>query len=128
MKRIIQALTSPSPRTRWCLLALLLVALVFISSGNGLRNGFTYDDVYIVQKNGIVHSLAHWWRLFKYTYWPRAYGSDGYRPITMLAFTTEWVIGHGAAWVFHATNLLLYAAISIAVFWLASALMPLWAA
>lgn len=128
MKRLVHALTNPSPRARWCLLALLLVALVFISSGNGLRNGFTYDDVYIVQKNGIVHSLAHWWRLFKYTYWPRFYGGDGYRPITMLAFTTEWVIGHGAAWVFHATNLLLYAAISIAVFWLASALMPLWAA
>lgn len=128
MKRLIRALTNLSPRTRWCLLALLLLVLVGVSSGNGLRNGFTYDDVYIVQRNGIVHSLAHWWRLFRDTYWPAAFGGDGYRPVTMLGFTTEWVIGHGSPWVFHATNVLLYGAITVAAFWLAAAVLPLWAA
>jgi protein O-mannosyl-transferase len=128
MIRAFRALTNPSSRTRWWLLALLLVALVAASSANGLRNGFTYDDVYIVQKNGIVHTLDHWWRLFKFSYWPRLYGSDGYRPITMLSFAVEWVVGHGAPWVFHATNVVLYAATTVAVFWVASMLLPLWAA
>ena len=74
-----------SPRARWWLLAAALLILVVVSSGGGLRNGFTYDDVYIIQLNGIVHSLHEWWRLFTYSYWPRLYGSDGYRPLTMLA-------------------------------------------
>ena len=128
MMRAIRTLANPSARTRWWLLALAIVALVVASSGTGLKNGFTYDDVYIVQKNGIVHTLDHWWRLFKYSYWPRVYGSDGYRPVTMLCFAIEWVIGHGAAWVFHAANILLYAATAVAVFWVASMLLPLWAA
>jgi hypothetical protein len=113
-----------SPRARWWLLAAALLILVVVSSGGGLRNGFTYDDVYIIQLNGIVHSLHEWWRLFTYSYWPRLYGSDGYRPLTMLAFAIQWVTGGGAPWVFHATNIALYGAITIAVFRLASALLP----
>lgn len=128
MRRTLQALTDMSPRTRWWLLALTLVALTVASSGNGIHNGFTYDDVYIIQKNGIVHTLDHWWRLFRFSYWPRLYGSDGYRPVTMLSFAIEWVAGHGAAWVFHATNIVLYAATTVAVFWIACSLLPLWAA
>lgn len=113
------------------MLAALLLLLVLISSGSGIRNGFTYDDVYIIEKNGIVHTLHGWWRLFKLSYWPRLYGSDGYRPMTMLLFATQWVVGHGAVWVFHATNIVLYGAITIAVFWLGCAFLPVrgaWAA
>lgn len=124
MTRLIRALTNPSPRTRWCLLALLLLILVALSSGSGWRNGYTYDDAYIIERNGVVHTLHHWWRLFTFSYWPSYYGGDGYRPLTMLLFASEWVIGHGAPWVFHVTNIVLYGAVTIAVFWLASALLP----
>jgi hypothetical protein len=128
MSRFITVLRNPSPRARWWLLAALLIALVLVSSGAGIRNGFTYDDVYIVQKNGTLHALHDWWRLFERSYWPRLYGSDGYRPLTMLGFAVEWSLGNGAPWIFHATNVVLYAAITVAVFWLASALLPLTAA
>jgi hypothetical protein len=128
MNVVRQAVLDSSPRTRWWLLAAALVALVVASSGNGIYNGFAYDDVYVIQQNGTVHSLHHWWKLFARSYWPRLYGSDGYRPITMLAFTTEWVLGNGAAWVYHLTNVLLYAAITLEVFWLATMLLPLGAA
>ena len=124
----IRALAIPTPRTRWWLLAAVLLALVAISSGVGIRNGFTYDDVYVIQQNGIVHSLHEWWRLFARSYWPRTYGGDGYRPITMLAFAIEWVVGGGSPAIFHATNVVLYGAVTLAVFWLASALLPLSAA
>lgn len=114
-----------SPRARWWLLAIVLLSLVVLSSGIGVRNGFTYDDVYIVQRNGALHTLHAWWRIFARPYWPLAYGSDGYRPLTILAFTIEWAIGGGAAWVFHAVNIALYGAITIAVFWIAEMLLPL---
>ena len=128
MNRIVRALAIPTPRTRWWLLAAVLLVLVAISSGVGIRNGFTYDDVYVIQQNGIVHSLHEWWRLFARSYWPRTYGGDGYRPITMLAFAIEWVVGGGSPAIFHATNVILYGAVTLAVFWLASALLPLSAA
>lgn len=128
MRRLAAALANPSPRTRWWLLAALLLVLVCVSSGIGIRNGFTYDDVYIVQKNGTVHTLQGWWQVFVRPYWPKAYGSDGYRPLTMLAFIVEWAIGGGSAWVFHAMNIALYGAITLTVFWIAGMVLPLTAA
>jgi hypothetical protein len=101
-----------------------LLLLVGLSSGIGIHNGFTYDDVEVIKRNNEVHSLHHWWTYFARSYWPRVYGGDGYRPVTMLAFATQWVLGGGAAWVFHATNIALYAAVTIAVFWFASLLFP----
>jgi len=128
MKRVVAALANPSQRTRWWLLAAALLFVVVFSSGIGIRNGFTYDDVYVIQKNGSVHTLEAWWRVFARPYWPRAYGSDGYRPLTILAFTTEWVTGGGSPLVFHVMNIALYGAITVAVFWIATMLLPLTAA
>jgi hypothetical protein len=79
----------------------------------------------VIRGNRLVHSLKGWWRLFGQSYWPKEWGADGYRPVTMLAFAVEWTIGNGASWVFHAANILLYCAITVAVFWLASALLPI---
>jgi hypothetical protein len=124
MSRIVATWRSLSPRARWLLLAAGLLLLVGVSSGVGIHNGFTYDDVEVIRNNGEVHTLHRWWTLFAHSYWPRAYGGDGYRPLTMLAFATQWVIGGGAAWVFHATNIALYGAVTIAVFWLVSLVLP----
>ena len=128
MSRMTAVWSGLTPRTRWSLLVASLLLLVAFSSGVGIHNGFTYDDVEVIQRNGEIHTLHHWWTLFAHSYWPRAYGGDGYRPLTMLAFATQWVIGGGAAWVFHATNIALYGAVTIAVFWLASLLLPTGAA
>lgn len=128
MKRLVSALVVSSPRTRWWLLAGALLFIVLVSSGIGIRNAFTYDDVYIIEKNAAVHTLQRWWELFGRPYWPRSYGSDGYRPLTMLAFATQWVIGGGSPWIFHAINIALYGAITVAVFWIATMLLPLTAA
>jgi len=128
MKQLVAAYQQMSPRTRWWLLAAALLVLVFVSSGIGIRNDFTYDDVYIIQKNGSVHTLQSWWHVFARSYWPRAGGSDGYRPLTILAFTIEWVVGRGSPWIFHAMNIVLYGAVTVAVFWLAAMLLPLGAA
>ena len=128
MSRVTAVWTNLSPRTRWSVLALSLLLLVGLSSGIGIHNGFTYDDVEVIKRNGEIHTLHRWWTLFAHSYWPRAYGGDGYRPLTMIAFATQWVIGGGEAWVFHATNIALYGAVTVAVFWLASMILPVGAA
>jgi hypothetical protein len=120
----MDALAKASVRTRWWLLAVALLMLVVLSSGIGIRNGFTYDDVYVIQQNGAIHTLHNWWQIFARPYWPKVYGSDGYRPLTMLAFAAEWVMAGGSAWMFHAVNIALYGAITVAIFWIAGMLLP----
>ena len=121
----VRALRLPhSDRARWWLLAGALVLLALASSAVGIRNGFVYDDVYVVQKNDALHSLHRWWTLFAQSYWPKSWGGDGYRPVTMLLFAIEWAVGRGAPWVFHAVNVALYCATTVAMFWVASALLP----
>jgi protein O-mannosyl-transferase len=114
--------------TRWRLPEIAIALLALASSGIGILNRFAYDDRYVVQQNALVHSLHAWWRGFAMSYWGQEWGGDGYRPITILAFRIEWAIGHGAPQAFHAANILLYIAASVLVFWLARAMLPLWAA
>ena len=113
----------------WWLAAVSSIAvLALLASGIGVTNQFTYDDKYIIQGNAALHSLGNVWGAFRSSYWPKAWGGDGYRPFTMAAFTLEWAIGGGAPWVFHVVNVALYAATSVALFALAQLILPLWAA
>ena len=111
---------------RWPAAAIALLALA--SSATSIVNQFTYDDRYIIELNPVMRSLAHWWRLFASSYWPRQSGGDGYRPLTMLLFNIQYVVGGGRPIVFHAVNILLYAAIAVLVLLLARRLLPFWAA
>lgn len=114
---------------RWRRLAGPSVALfAILSSVVGIVNQYTYDDRYIIQLEPSTHTLHRWWQVFASSYWPKNAGGDGYRPITILAFKIQWVIGHGSPAVFHAVNILLYAAVSVLVFVLARRLLPFWAA
>lgn len=108
---------------RWLLpasVAILALAACITSIGHD----FTYDDRYVILLNDRVHSLRHFWRYFAQSYWPPKYGGDGYRPMLILTFAVEWVIGNGAAWVFHLTNILLTIATALAVYWMALAMLP----
>jgi hypothetical protein len=108
--------------------AAAIVALAVVSSWNGVFNDFTYDDRFIVSGNDALHTLKSWWRFFGMPYWPATWGGDGYRPMTILAFSVEWAAGHGKPWLFHAVNIVLSAAVSVAVFLLAECFLPLSAA
>jgi hypothetical protein len=105
------------------------VALLAIaSSAIGVLNGFTYDDVYVVEQNPLMKYLHGWWRVFHLSYWPKSAGGDGYRPLTILAFRVEAMLGHLNPMVFHAVNIALYALAAWLVFLVARRLLPLWAA
>ncbi len=111
---------------RWRTTAIALLALA--SSAVGLINGFTYDDRYVVELNPATHDLHRWWTAFASSYWPRDFGGDGYRPITILAYKIESVIGGGIPLVFHAVNVALYILSALLVYALAKRLLPGWAA
>lgn len=109
--------------------ALLAVAvLAVMASLSGIQNGFALDDVHIIVENNRVHALSEVWRMFGQTYWPPDEGASLYRPLTIIAFTIQWALGHGSAFPFHLTNILLYALVAVALFRLALLLVPLPAA
>jgi protein O-mannosyl-transferase len=111
---------------RWAPFSVVLLAIA--SSAVGVVNWFTYDDKYIVELNPIMRDFSHFWRVFASSYWPKDWGGDGYRPLTLLAFQIETKLGHGIPLPFHITNILLYAAVSFLVYRLARRMMPEWAA
>ncbi len=111
-------------RRTWWMLAGSIALLAFAASATGLPNQFAYDDVYVIQKDARIHTLVHWWHLFADSYWSKTWGSDGYRPLTILGFAVQWAIGHGSPLVFHVVNVVLYMAMCVAVFWLLTGVLP----
>lgn len=105
-----------------------VIGLAVAASVTSVTNGFAFDDVHIILSNDRVHSLARWWELFAGSYWPPEKGGDLYRPVTMLAFATQWALGGGSPLVFHLGSILLYALVCAAFLWVAVALLPLGAA
>jgi len=112
------------PRSRWWWLAGGIAALALAASFNGVWNDFTYDDLFIVRGNEVVHDAKRAWTLFVLPYWPIRLGGDGYRPLTLFALALQWAVAPGSAMLFHAVTVALYVLTSVAVFRLASLLLP----
>ncbi|MEP6618207.1 MAG: hypothetical protein ABJE47_02785 [bacterium] len=108
---------------RW-LPALSVALLAFAATITSLGSDFTYDDRGVIFENGRVHALRNMAHQLVETYWPANLGGDGYRPVVLWMFTLQWVAGHGSPMLFHAINVLLAVATSLAVFYCAAALMP----
>jgi hypothetical protein len=115
----------PLPDPRFGLLAVVIAVLALAASATSLRNGFTYDDRWIIAENGRAHALRPLWQFFGETYWPMKSGAALYRPLAIVAYSVQWVIGDGAPFVFHLVNVLLAAACAVAAFWVATLLVPL---
>lgn len=121
---------APAPRAapladpRWGVLALAVALLALAASATSLRNGFTYDDRWIIVENGRVHELRALWRYFEESYWPMKNGAGLYRPLVIFAYTLQWLIGAGSPLVFHLVNVTLAAACAVAVFWTLGFLVP----
>jgi tetratricopeptide (TPR) repeat protein len=97
---------------------------------NGLRNGFTFDDVGIAAENRRIRSIAGLGEVFTTDWWngkhPR---SLLYRPLTMASFAIDYAgarrgetgppparLPASAAFAFHLQNLLWHGAASAALF------------
>jgi hypothetical protein len=102
--------------------ALTVALLAFVVTASALRNGFALDDVHIIADNARVHTLDSFWRLFAETYWPAEQGASLYRPLTMLAFAVQWVIGNGSPLIFHLVSSILFVASCVTFYLLADEL------
>ena len=88
-----------------------LQAIVLVTAGVALLvalpsivNGFVYDDVWIIERNDIVHSLRLR-ELLTSPYWPAERGGAMWRPVSLLAFALQWAAGGGGAGIFHVVNI-----------------------
>jgi len=110
-------------------LALGIAALSIVPYLNGLRNGFTFDDVPIVAENVRLRSAAGVGSLATTDWWNGERPmSRLYRPLTLATFAVDYTVIHAAgrvsgpsriqdsdALVFHAQNILWHAAASVAL-------------
>jgi len=116
-------------RPAWTALPTISLAVLAIAaSATGLVNEFTYDDRPVILDNPFMRDLHGWWRAFSTTYWPPDWGSDGYRPLTTLAFKLEFALSGGSSMVVHGANIALYALTAVLAFYLARRLLPEWCA
>ncbi|MCZ6652168.1 MAG: tetratricopeptide repeat protein [Planctomycetota bacterium] len=90
---------------------------------NALPNGFTYDDVPVIVENPATDPAAPWWEPWRRTWWSLGeWAGDAdrpYRPLTVQTFALERRLFGDRPLPFHAVNVLLHGAISVAVWWLA---------
>ena len=105
--------------------AALVAALALLASLPALGNGFTLDDVPLVVENPRVHALLLPWQYLRQTYWPPQLTASLYRPVTVFAFALQWAVGDGVAWVFHLVSAVLYLMLTLAVYRLGRAMLPL---
>jgi hypothetical protein len=101
----------------------LVVALLAVAASiTGILNGFAYDDPAIIVEDTRFRSIQNLWQVFTHTYWMPQYGGSIYRPLTTLGFALQWMVGGGSPLPFHMVSILLYTAVSVAVYRLAKQL------
>lgn len=96
---------------------LLLVAAVGPYVGS-LRNGFAWDDSFIIGSNPVVQG-GDLRESVRQPYWPDAFtfsGSGLYRPTTSAALTIQWAAFDGDPLGFHAVEVGLHAAVTLLVY------------
>jgi hypothetical protein len=99
----------------------LLPALVTLVR---FRNGFVFDDVFVIQRSDFIHQLANLPRVFtSHTMVASSLdaavgrpGMDTYRPLTLVSFFVDAAVGQREPWPYHLTNLLLHSAVCVLLF------------
>lgn len=99
-----------------CQLVGFLVLLAIVPYLNTLTAGFTLDDLPNIRENAAVTNGIDLTEIFATPLPMLAYL---YRPVTVLTFAVNEAVAPGSAGGFHAVNVLLHAAVTILVFWLA---------
>ncbi|MFI5281041.1 MAG: tetratricopeptide repeat protein [Gemmatimonadales bacterium] len=91
--------------------ALLAVAVYFPATGNR----FALDDVQIVERNPVAHSVGAAMGAFTQPYWPAEHGVGQWRPAVILSFAVDWQLSGGSTTWLHAGNILLHALVTALV-------------
>ncbi|HEU4649724.1 MAG TPA: glycosyltransferase family 39 protein [Gemmatimonadales bacterium] len=111
-----------SSRATWAAGAAVLV-VACLAFAQTVGYAFTYDDVAIVQQRELFQDISRWREILGATWWQGAL----YRPFTALSVAANWSMGGGDPRIFHLTNILAHALVSVLVFFLGRALLGGWA-
>lgn len=96
--------------------ALLFATVAAVMYGLTLRHDFVaLDDDLLVFANPVVQHLTPSSIAAAFT----RYDPELYIPLTFLSFQIDWLLGNGAPWVFHLTNVVLHTINALLVAWLA---------
>lgn len=104
--------------------ALCVVLAALAASLSGLGNGFALDDVLVIEGRTLVHSLGDIPALLSTAYWELPPDDTLWRPLGLLGFAAQWVLGDGSPFVFHAVSIAVYVAGCLAVLALAWRMLP----
>ena len=89
----------------------LLTLGIYASS---LGNDFVYyDDPYLILANGAIQSISPSTLFTIFS----TYDPELYIPLTLLTYQFDWLLGGGAPFMFHLSNLLLHTANALLVSW-----------
>jgi protein O-mannosyl-transferase len=102
----------------------LVVLAALVASLSSLANGFALDDVLVIETRARLHTLSEPLGLLTTAYWQLPPQDTLWRPLGLLSFAVQWVVGGGAPLAFHASSIALYVACALAVLALARALLP----
>jgi hypothetical protein len=97
----------------------VVVAVALIAAGvpyaSSLGFGFALDDGFAVTGHPGVHGPISATDLLLRDFWGRSFMDTigSWRPTTTLTYWIDWHLGAGRPWVFHATNVALYAALLV---------------
>lgn len=108
---------------RW-LLVVSLVLLCLGSSLTNLKNQYAQDDMAVIQKNPVVHTMAEPWKFFTESYWPKPFDPEMYRPLSTAGYAVQWMIGGGRPVAYRITSILLLITATLLVFHLTNLLLP----
>ena len=97
----------------------MLVLLVAALYGRSIGFGFVYDDRGLIELNQALGNWSTLWEalchdLFHFS--PQVRVSPYWRPVVTLSYYVDHAIGGGAAWAFHATNVLAFGVLAGGLF------------
>lgn len=131
MRALAARLESLARRRPATVATALLGILVLVAFANALPNAFVFDDLLIIVDNPLVHGIHNVGRLLTAHYWEgtpinqdrwTAAGPKLYRPLVMATYALNYTLGGLAPEGYRAVNLLLHAAVSVALWALAGRL------
>jgi hypothetical protein len=92
-----------------------IVALAVLPYASSVTFGFALDDGFAVLGHRGVHGPLSATELLLRDFWGRSFMDTigSWRPVTTLTYWLDWHVGGGRPWVFHATNVALYAVLLV---------------
>ena len=101
---------------RW-ILPLVVAAMAFLAAAGSIRNGFVYDDIPQVVRNPWIRDAGQLPTVFTTGAWDYAgTTSNYYRPMMHVVYTATYALVGLDPRGFHAVNVLLHAAVCLALF------------